>query len=107
MIAHAEQSDQLNRVIDEDEPRGKEDMDEDVEFFAWFSDEEFVGGSDINEVGELLIRRTDAGGPNASSSGVLQLKTAAGITWYQPASCRRSLKKRDSPGFHTLEFVWE
>ncbi|KAJ7466375.1 hypothetical protein FB451DRAFT_1340589 [Mycena latifolia] len=44
-----EQSDQLNRMIDEDEPRGQDDMDEDVELFAWFSDEEFAGGSDIYE----------------------------------------------------------
>ncbi|KAJ7465042.1 hypothetical protein FB451DRAFT_1352670 [Mycena latifolia] len=46
---HVEQSDQLNRMIDEDEPRGQDDMDEDVELFAWFSDEEFAGGSDIDE----------------------------------------------------------
>ncbi|KAJ7488853.1 hypothetical protein FB451DRAFT_1166598 [Mycena latifolia] len=45
----AEQSDQLNRMIDGDEPRGEEDMDEDVELFAWFSDEVFAGGSDIDE----------------------------------------------------------
>ncbi|KAJ7453164.1 hypothetical protein FB451DRAFT_1185414 [Mycena latifolia] len=77
----AEQSDQLNRMIDGDEPRGEEDMDEDVELFAWFSDEVFTGGSDIDEC-----------------SGVLQPKTAAEVTWHQPASCRRSLKKRDSPG---------
>ncbi|KAJ7466082.1 hypothetical protein FB451DRAFT_1178913 [Mycena latifolia] len=32
-----------------DEPRGEEDMDEDVELFAWFSDEVFAGGSDIDE----------------------------------------------------------
>ncbi|KAJ7482758.1 hypothetical protein FB451DRAFT_1170613 [Mycena latifolia] len=85
----AEQSDQLNRMINE------EAQVHDITL-------------DLDSVGELPIIRTDAGGQNArvngagrarmSSSGVLQPKMAAEITWHQPASYARQ-KKRDSPGF--------
>ncbi|KAJ7483531.1 hypothetical protein FB451DRAFT_1170124 [Mycena latifolia] len=59
----AEQSNQLNQMINENKPKVEEDnMDRDVEIFAWFLDEEFV------EVEELPIRQT-AGGQNARVNG--------------------------------------
>ncbi|KAJ7495432.1 hypothetical protein FB451DRAFT_1164166 [Mycena latifolia] len=62
----AEQSDHLNRMINEDKPRVDEDnMDKDVEIFAWFSDEEFVGGSDIYECDrEYAVRSSTCSRPS-------------------------------------------
>ncbi|KAJ7176192.1 hypothetical protein C8R43DRAFT_942992 [Mycena crocata] len=50
---NAEQSEQLDQMLNEDEPaREEEDEEEDgneFEIFAWFSDEEFDRGSDVDE----------------------------------------------------------
>lgn len=47
----AEQSAQLDRMMDEDEPNveGVHPDDDDGEIFAWFSDEECADGSDLDE----------------------------------------------------------
>ncbi|KAJ7926368.1 hypothetical protein B0H13DRAFT_1862403 [Mycena leptocephala] len=44
----SEQSGRLEQILDEDEPTAGDNDDSD-DIFVWFSDEEFVGGSDNDE----------------------------------------------------------